>query len=612
MRQGRSFGVLYATAYRALAPAHLGALSMRSRLAAIALLIPAACGTAEARKGPTGQSLAASPEIDEHALKEHTRVLSSDAFEGRAPGTPAEDKTVAYIAAAMEQAGLKPGNGTSWFQPVPLVETKLDPAMRFAFAGKGAPALVYGRDIMVATKRTTSAVAVTDSPIVFAGYGIHAPQRGWDDYAGLDVRGKTVLVLVNDPDWRNPVGQGPFGGRAMTYYGRWDYKHDEAARRGAAAILVIHQTEPAGYPWSVVTSSWAGHKVDAARDDNGASRPAFEGWITGVATDKLLRAAGTTLAEAEARAGRPGFKAIALPLKMSASSPNTVRRFNSRNVVGILPGRTRADEYVLYTAHWDHLGHCPPASNGDDICNGALDNASGVAGLLSLAKAQADAGPAARSMLFIAVTGEESGLLGSEYYATHPVYPLFRTVGGVNMDGLNVIGRTSDLVIIGAGKSELEPMLTAAAARQSRRIEPEPTPEKGYYYRSDHFSFAKQGVPMLDAESGIDVRGKGKAFGQAAQNDYTAHHYHQPSDEYKPNWDWSGAIEDLALYFNVGRQIAQSRAWPNWYPTAEFRAARDASRAGQPAMSVPGKGERSRPEREERAARENGAPLPHP
>ena len=582
---------------------------MRAHLAALALLITAACATHDARKGPPGQALSVTTEIDEHALREHTRILSSDAFEGRAPGTPAEEKTVNYIAAEMEKAGLKPGNGTGWFQQVPLIETRLDPAMRFAFAGRGALVLAYGADIMVDTKRTTPTVSIADSPVVFVGYGIHAPERGWDDYAGVDVRGKTVLLLVNDPDWRLPVGQGAFGGRAMTYYGRWNYKHDEAALRGAAAVLVIHQTEPAAYPWSVVTSSWSGPRIDIAREDRGASRPAFEGWITGAAANSLLRAAGTTLADAEARAGRPGFKAIPIPLKLTATSSNAVRPFASRNVIGILPGRTRPGEFVLYTAHWDHLGHCPPAANGDDICNGALDNASGVAGLLALAKAQVNAGPAARSILFLSVTGEESNLLGSGYYAAHPVYPLAQTVGGVNMDGLNVIGRTSDLVIVGAGKSELEPLLAAAAARQSRRIEPEPTPEKGYYYRSDHFSFAKLGVPMLDAESGIDVRGKGKAYGQAANDDYTAHRYHQPSDEYDANWDWSGAIEDLALYYNVGRQLAESRRWPNWYPTAEFRAARDASRVGQPAISPPGKGERVRPGRDD-GERPADAPRP--
>ncbi len=558
-----------------------------------ALLLFAVCADgADARKRPPGQPFAATTEIDEHALRDHTRTLSSDAYEGRKPGTAAEEKTVRYIAAEMAKAGLKPGNGADWFQTVPLTQTQLDAGLTMTITGKGAPApLVSGRDFVAGTKRTTPQATVKGSPIVFAGYGIHAPERGWDDYAGLDVRGKTVLVLVNDPDWRNPVGQGAFGGRAMTYYGRWDYKHDEAARRGAAAVLVIHQEQPAAYPWSVPSSSWAGPQLDRARDDGGASRPVFEGWIAGPAADRLLRSAGMTLAQAEARAGTAGFRGVALPLTMSAASGNAVKQLQSRNVAGLLPGRTRPGEYVLYTAHWDHLGHCPPAPNGDGICNGAVDNASGVAALLTLAKAHAAAGPAARSMLFLAVTGEESGLLGSGYYAAHPLVPLAMTVGGVNMDGLNVIGRTSDVVVVGAGKSELEPMLAAAAARQSRRIEPEPTPEKGYYYRSDHFSFAKLGVPMLDAGSGIDVRGKGKAFGQAAHDDYTAHRYHQPSDEYDENWDWSGAIEDLALYYNIGRQLAMSRAWPNWYPTAEFRAVRDASREGQPAVSAPGKGE---------------------
>lgn len=553
---------------------------------AIALLLATASGAVgRGHKGqPTGPF---APAIDEVGLREHTRMLSSDAFEGRKPGTPAEEKTVQYIAAEMEKAGLQPGNRDGWFQQVPLVETRVDPATRFHFAGRGAAlTLASGTDIMIATKHTDGHASVANSEVVFAGYGITAPERHWDDYAGLDVRGKTVIVLVNDPDWRSPTLDGPFGGRAMTYYGRWTYKHDEAARRGAAAILIVHQTEPAAYPWSVVTSSWTGPQIDIARPDGGASRPAFEGWITAAAAERLLAPAGG-LKALEARAGKTGFRAVALSWKASAQTPVQVRRFTSRNVVGILPGRYRPDEYVLFTAHWDHLGHCPPV-NGDNICNGAVDNASGVAGLLALAKSEASAGRAARSMVFISVTGEESGLLGSAYYAQHPIYPLKATVGGVNMDGLNIVGRTSDFVITGAGKSDLDAVVTRAAARQSRRIEPESTPEKGYYYRSDHFSFAQAGVPMLDATSGIDVRGRGKAFGQAAQDDYTAHRYHQPSDQYDPNWDWSGAIEDLAIYANVGRDLANSRMWPNWRPTDEFRAARDASRAGEPALSPPG------------------------
>lgn len=528
--------------------------------------------------------------IDLAAIREHTRILSSDAYEGRAPGTPAEEKTVAYIAEAMASAGLKPGNGTSWFQEVPFAETTLDPALVLDFSGNGGTIrLATGADMMVATKRTAGEVSISDAPVVFAGYGISAPDRGWDDYAGLDVRGKVVVVLVNDPDWRTATLDGPFGGRAMTYYGRWTYKHDEAARRGAAAILIVHQTEPAAYPWAVVQSSWAGPQIDAARADGGASRPALEGWITSAAAERLLAPAGG-LKRLEAAAGSRGFRAVPLPFVARATAKVATRRFSSKNVVGVLPGSARPAEVVLYTAHWDHLGRCPAVA-GDDICNGAVDNASGVAGLLALAKAHATAGPAARSQLFLAVTAEESGLLGSEYYARNPLYPLADTVGGVNMDGLNVVGRTADVVVEGAGKSELEAMLARAVARQSRRIEPEPTPEKGYYFRSDHFSLAQVGVPMLAASSGIDVRGRGRAFGQAAADDYTANRYHKPADEYDEAWDWSGAVEDLGLYYTVGRELADGRMWPNWLAGAEFKAARDAARAGRPALSPEAPGE---------------------
>ena len=589
------------------------------RLRSLALLLAASlAATAHSKPRPPSPAASGSAptELDEHGLKEHTRILSSDAFEGRAPGTPAEEKTVQYIATEMGKAGLQPGAGQGWFQNVPLVSTKLDPQITLNFNGIAKPVrLTMPNDIAVHTKRTSPRIAVTDSQVVFAGYGIHAPERGWDDYAGLDVHGKTVLVLVNDPDWRNPVGQGPFGGRAMTLYGRWDYKQDEAARRGAAAILVIHQTQPAAYPWTVPTGNWSEPHIDAARDDGGATRPALEGWIAAPAAERLLKTAGMTLAQAEARAGKPGFKAVPLPVRLFTSSSVAVRRFTSRNVVGVLPGQFRPDEYVLYSAHWDHLGHCRALPGSAGICHGAVDNASGVAGLLTIARAQAAAGPAPRSMLFLAVTGEESGLLGSEYYAAHPLHPLAMTVGGINMDGLNVIGRTSDVVIVGAGKSELEPVLTRAAARQSRRIEPEPTPEKGYYYRSDHFSFAKRGVPMLDVESGIDVRGKGKAFGQATADDYTEHRYHQPSDVYDPTWDWSGAMEDLALFYGVGRDLAISHLWPNWYTLAEFRATRDRSRKGLPAVSEITKPELKAAKRAagpSRAGRNDGPSLPHP
>ena len=576
--------------------------------AVLLLALPAAAQPAPERPPPPRDersSPAAPVAIDVGALREHTRVLSSDAYEGREPGTPGEEKTVAYLAAEMAKAGLKPGNGASWYQEVPLVETRVDPATTLDFAGAGPIVrLAYSRDMMVASKRTGERVAVADAPVVFAGYGIHAPERGWDDYAGLDVRGKVVVVLVNDPDWRTPGTSGVFDGRAMTYYGRWTYKHDEAARRGAAAVLIVHQTEPAAYPWSVVQTSWTGPQIDAARADGGSSRPAFEGWITAARADELLRPAGG-LAALEAAAARRGFKAVTLPWRMRASSPVAVRRYGSKNVIGILPGRHRPGEVVLHTAHWDHLGRCPADTGGDDICNGAVDNASGTAGLLALAAAHAKAGAPARSLVFLAVTAEESGLLGSEYYAANPVYPLADTVAVVNMDVLGLGGRTSDIVISGAGKSELEPMVTRLAARQSRRVEPEDHPERGYYYRSDHFSFAKAGVPALSARGGTDVRGKGRAAGQAAADEYTAKRYHQPSDEYDPAWDWSGAVEDLSLYYRVARELGDARVWPNWLPTAEFRAARDATRAGRPAMSPADPDDRRRRRERERRGPED-------
>lgn len=572
-------------------------------LSLVLVLLAAACATSDSRDGASRPG--APVAIDVTSMKRWTSDLSSNAYEGRAPGTPGEDKTVAYIAQQMEAVGLQPGNGGDWYQQVPLVETAFAKPPRISF-GKGA-SFTNGDGLIVWTKRTEAAVALADAPVVFAGHGISAPERGWDDYARLDVRGKVVIVLVNDPDWRTPGLAGRFNGRAMTRYGRWDYKHDEAAARGAAAILVVHQTEPAGYPWAVVQNSWTGPQLDAARADGGASRPVYEGWLTEAAAETLLKPAGGLKLLANA-AGQPGFKAIELPWRANSKAEVTTRRFTSRNVVGVLPGRFRPDETVIATAHWDHLGRCPPAKDGDDICNGALDNASGIAGLLALAKAHATAGPAARSLVFLAVTAEESGLHGSEFYAQNPVFPLATTVGGTNLDGLSLHGRTSDVVVIGSGKSELEDLAKPLIARQSRRVEPEPSPEKGFYYRSDHYSLAKRGVPMIYMEGGIDVRGKGRAFGQAAADDYTANRYHTPKDEYDPNWDWSGAAEDLALDYQLMRALANGRNWPAWYPNAEFRTAREASRAGQPPMSPESEAEQEARGKSERRGR-SGLPT---
>jgi Zn-dependent M28 family amino/carboxypeptidase len=514
------------------------------------------------------------PAISVDTLKDVTRTLSSDAFEGRAPTTPAEAKATGYIVERMKAAGLKPGNEGSWFQDVPLVELTAQNMTPMTFTGGKVPvSLTYRTDMVLATYRVTPKVDIEDSDVVFLGYGINAPEKGWNDYAGVDVKGKTVVVLVNDPDWQTP-------GKAMTYYGRWTYKFEEAARQGAAAVLIVHDTEPAAYGWGVVQSSWTGPQLELDAKGDHMDQSSAVGWMQLAKAKELFASAGKDFAALSAAAKVKGFKAVPLGVKASVSFTNTIRRQSSKNVIGILPGTERPGETVLYTAHWDHLGRCD-AVNGDDICNGAVDNASGVAGLIALAEAQVKAGPAKRSMVFMAVTAEESGLLGSKYYAEHPVYPLKDTVGGVNMDGLDVIGPSKDVVVTGYGKSELEDLIKPLIEAQGRVMKPEPNPERGGYFRSDHFSFAKLGVPMFDGGSGEDLVEGGTARGHAAVLDYIANRYHKPQDEYDPTWNWAGAVQDLMLYFQIGRQLAMGDQWPNWYPTAEFRGVRDKDRAAK-------------------------------
>ena len=519
------------------------------------------------------------PAISVDTLKDVTRTLSSDEFEGRAPATPGEEKTLAYLVERFQKAGLQPGNKGSWFQDVPLVELTAGNVSPLTFTGGKTPvSLDYRKDMVVATYQVTPRTEVKDSGVVFVGYGINAPERGWNDYAGVDVKGKTVVILVNDPDWENPRLDGPFGGRAMTYYGRWTYKYEEAARQGAAAAIIVHDTEPAAYGWGVVQSSWTGPQLEQDTPGDHMDQSKAIGWIQQEAARAIFASAGKDYAKLAAAAKRKGFRAVPLGVKASVSFDNAIRRQASKNVIGVLPGSERPDEYVLYSAHWDHLGRCD-AIDGDDICNGALDNASGTAGLVALAEAHVKAGPAKRSLVFLAVTAEESGLLGSKFYAENPVFPLEKTVGGVNMDGVNNIGRAKDFVLIGVGKSELEDLVKPIVAAQGRVIMPESTPEKGFYYRSDHFSFAKLGVPMLYGESGEDYRSGGKSAGHAAAEDYLTHRYHKPADEYSESWNWEGAIEDLQIFYTLGRRLADGTNWPNWYPTAEFRAVRDKSRA---------------------------------
>ncbi len=532
-------------------------------IAAFALCVPA---------------FAADPDISVGTLKEVTKTLSSDAFEGRAPTTRGEDKTVGYIAGRFAAAGLQPANKGSWFQDVPMVRMTVNPATSLKITGGKAPLdLAYKTDLVVSSYRIVPHTEIRDSDVVFVGYGINAPERGWNDYKGVDVKGKTVVILINDPDYEAKDLKGPFGGLAMTYYGRWTYKFEEAARQGAAAAIIVHDTFPAAYPWGVVVSSWTGAQIHMDAADNHMNETEANGWITNEAAQKLMASAGFDLVRLTAAAKKKGFKAVPLKLKASLAFDTAIEHQLSKNVVGILPGKSRPDEYVLYSAHWDHLGICEPVK-GDNICNGALDNATGTAGLVSLAEAYVKAGPAERSVVFAAVTAEESGLLGSEFYAANPIFPLAKTVGGVNMDGLNILGRTKDVVVIGPGKSELEPMLEKYAKAQGRVVMPEPTPEKGSFYRSDHFSLAKLGVPMIYFDAGEDLVNGGKAAGAAASEDYTTNRYHKPQDEYRDDWVWDGAVEDLTLNYRIGRDLADGTAWPNWYPGAEFRAARDASR----------------------------------
>jgi len=524
----------------------------------------------------------AAPAIDVAALKRDTQLLSSDAFEGRKPGTPGGDKAVAYMTERFKAVGLQPGNHGGWTQEVPMVSASADPGLTLTIAGGTRP-LVFRQkvDVVLWTKRQATRATIAASDIVFAGYGIVAPERGWNDYAGIDVHGKTVVVLVNDPDWQTPTETGTFDGRRMTYYGRWTYKYEEAARQGAAAIVIVHETEPAAYPFEVVVNSNTGAKIALDLPEEAAKRAVVEGWITQDAAQRMFAAAGKDLAALTKAAQTRGFRAVPLGLKASTDFANTLVHSKSYNVIGMLPGATRPDELVIWTAHWDHLGRCPADATGDDICNGALDNASGSAGLIAVADALAKAPRTERSQLFVSVTAEEQGLLGSDYYAANPVYPLAKTVGGINMDGLNLLGRTRDVVVIGAGKSELEPIFVGIVKAQGRRISPEANVEKGSYYRSDHFSLAKRGVPMLDPDGGLDVIGKPAGYGQKMSDDYVANRYHKPSDQYDPNWDWSGAVDDLQAYVAVATTLGNTRDWPNWYKSAEFRGARDASRAGR-------------------------------
>ena len=519
------------------------------------------------------------PALSEATMKDVTKELSLDSYEGRAPGSAGEVKTVAYLIEKFKAAGLEPGNNGSWTQDVPLVEITAKNVSALSVANKAGKAMsfAYGSEYVIGSYREKPQTKVDMSEMVFVGHGIVAPEKGWNDYAGVDVKGKTVVIMINDPDFDAKDLTGEFGGKAMTYYGRWTYKYEEAARQGAAAVLIIHDDAPAAYGWNVVNSSWTGTQFLAQSKDAGASQTAANGWIQKSVAKEIFAAAGQDLDKQMTAAKAKGFKAVPLNLTASLNFENDIARKASKNVIGVLKGAKRPEEYVLYTAHWDHLGRCTPVA-GDDICNGAIDNATGSAALVALAEGHKAAGAPDRSLVFLAVTAEESGLLGSKFYDENPVFPLSRTVGGVNMDAFSLAGPAKNLTVIGMGKSELDGYLDAAAKAEGRTPEMEPTPEKGFYYRSDHFSFAKLGVPMVYFEGGDDLITGGKEAAKKAADDYEKNRYHAPGDEYDEKWDWSGVMADLKLYYRVGRALAMTDAWPNWNEGDEFRAIRDKSR----------------------------------
>ncbi len=508
------------------------------------------------------------------------RTLSSDEFEGRAPGSPGGEKTVQYIRAQYERIGLQPGgdDGT-FYQTVPMVETTADPStvLRLNVAGKTRE-LAFGDDMVIGTRTGQAAVKVDASELVFVGYGVDAPELGWNDYAGLDVAGKTVVILVNDPGFHAKDAD-LFEGERMTYYGRWTYKYEEAARKGAAAALIIHDTAGASYGWDVVKNSWTGAQFDLRAVDDPEPRLPAQGWITTEVARTLFSGAGQDLDAMYAAANRRGFTAVPLDARVSFDLKSTTAEKSSRNVVGVLPGSDRADEAIVYMAHWDHLG--VHEGDGDQIYNGAVDNATGVAGIIEIAEKFATSEPKPRrSLVFLAVTLEESGLLGSKFHVAQPAFPMDKTVAVINLDAMSVAGPARDMVVVGKGSSELEDILATFTGPQQRTHVAETNTAGGFYFRSDHFNFAKAGVPALYAKGGDDLLDGGRAAGEAAGRAYTTDRYHKPADEFDPSWNLDGVVQDLEALYGVGRTLADGDRFPQWVEGNPFRAAREASLAG--------------------------------
>ena len=557
---------------------------MKYRLLTAAALIVPALAAAQ----PVAQ-------MDATRLRTHVRTLGSDAFEGRGPTTRAETKTVDYLIAQLRAAGVSPGGSIvdgkrSWTQDVPLLKSDhaMAPTISLDLAGQKV-ALTQGQEIAVRAPLTGAEhVTLANAPLLFVGYGVTAPERGWDDFKGVDVRGKVIVVLVNDPDFEG--GEGQFGGKAMTYYGRWTYKFEEAARRGAAGVLIVHETAPASYGWATVKNSNTNTMFDIVRANPASEHTPFDSWIQRDLATRIFAASGLDFEAAKQAAKRKDFRPVPLKATLSAAVHAKTERIVSKNVVGLVRGASRPNETVLYTAHWDHLGIGLPDANGDRIYNGALDNGTGVAHVLEQARLFARGPRTARSVAFLFVTVEEKGLLGSEYYAANPLYPLATTAGVLNTDSMGVYGPARDFSISGTARLGLLDNLIAEGRRQGRSFTADPHPETGGFYRSDHFPMAKVGVPAISFKSGLDLVNGGVARGEAIAKEYTTNRYHQPDDEYQPNWDFSGIVADGRLLHAVGRDLANSNAWPNWSADSEFKAARDRSAAerggAQPAAPV--------------------------
>jgi Zn-dependent M28 family amino/carboxypeptidase len=517
-------------------------------------------------------------------LSQHIQTLGSDAYEGRGVNTRAEVKTIDYIVGQFKAAGLQPGgevvNGQrQWTQRVPLLQSEIagDPIVTIQNAGAGMR-LTQGNEISVrAPQNGQNQIRIDNAPLVFVGYGVSAPERSWDDFKGQDVRGKVIVVLVNDPDFEG--GEGDFGGKAMTYYGRWTYRYEEAARRGAAGVMIVHETAPASYGWNTVKNSNTNVQFDIVRQDPAAAHTPFETWIQRDVAVELFRKAGLDFEQAKQAAKRRDFQPLDLKSTVSATANAKVETITSHNVVGLLSGKAHPDETVIYSAHWDHLGIGKPDANGDNIYNGALDNASGISHLIEQARAFAKGPRPDRSVVFLAVTAEEKGLLGSEYYAANPLYPLSKTVGVLNTDSMGLNGPEKNFSISGTAKLDLLDDLIAEGKKQGRYFTADPHPESGGFYRSDHFSFAKVGVPAISFKAGNDLMNGGTARGEAIARDYTEKRYHQPDDEFQSVWDFRGQAEDAQLLHMLGERLANSREWPNWSSDSEFRATRDRSAA---------------------------------